>query len=393
MRRLTTPQTVPRRAPDTPRRSRRFIGFLLLLLLLAAVGFGGYVAGRKTAPVPLWDQIWFRAYTNRPLDTSAPGEGFWVTGYYVDYDRGSLEAVKLNAGHMDQVIVFGYGFDREGNVIGKDQDLIKGITAQPKRILLFGNLTNGNFDKDTAHAILTNREVQNRAILGILEKAEGLGVAGVQIDFENIPDGDRDAYTEFLRRLKAVLQQRNMTLSIAAAAKTRDTRTGWGGATDYAAIGQIVDHVYIMAYDEHWRGGEPGPVASLGWVENVIRYATGVIPAQKIVLGLPFYGYDWTAEPGKGTGTNKAFGAARMSRRMTEYAAKVIWDPVAGENKATFQNDDGERIAWYPDHRSVDAKLRLAYQYNLRGIAIWRVGFEPDDWWHLLGAFRLRPEK
>ncbi|MFZ5826649.1 MAG: glycosyl hydrolase family 18 protein [Bacillota bacterium] len=390
---MTTLQTTPRRAPATPRRPRRFIGFLLIVFLLAAMGFGGYVVGQKTAPVPLWDEIWFRAYTNRPLDTSAPGEGFWVTGYYVDYDRSSLEAVKLNAGHMDQVIVFGYGFDREGNVIGKDQDLIKGITAQPKRILLFGNLTNGSFDKDTAHAILTNMEVQNRAILGILEKAEKLGVAGVQIDFENIPDGDRDAYTEFLRKLKSLLQQRNMTLSIAAAAKTSDTRTGWGGATDYAAIGQIVDHFYIMAYDEHWRGGEPGPVASLGWVEKVIRYATGVMPSQKIVLGVPFYGYDWTAEPGKGTSTNKAFGAASMSRRMAQFGARVIWDPVAGENKATFKTDDGERIAWFPDHRSTDAKLRLAYQYNLKGIAIWRVGFEPDEWWHQLGAFRLKPTK
>ncbi|MFZ5817378.1 MAG: glycosyl hydrolase family 18 protein [Bacillota bacterium] len=390
---MTIPESLPQRAPAPPRRPRRFLGFMLLLLLLASVGLGGYFLGQRTAPLPLWDELWFRAYTNRPLDRSAPGDGFWVTGYYVDYDRSSLESVKLNAGHMDQVVIFGYGFDRQGNVQGKEQHLVRGITAQAKRILLFGNLTNGAFDRETAHAILTDRAVQDRAILGILEKADQLGVAGVQIDFENIADGDREAYTAFLRRLKEMLRSRNMSLSIAAAAKTADTRTGWGGATDYAAIGQIVDHFYIMAYDEHWRGGEPGPVASLGWVEKVIRYATGVMPAQKIILGVPFYGYDWTAEPGKGTGTNKAYGAAAMARRMEQLGARVIWDPVAGENKATFRTADGDRIAWYPDERSLDAKLRLAYQYNLKGIAIWRVGFEPDEWWHRLGGFRLKPEK
>ena len=58
-----------------------------------------------------------------------------------------------------------------------------------------------------------------------------------------------------------------------------------------------------------------------------------------------------------------------------------------------FLTDEGERIAWYPDERSLDAKLRLAYQYNLKGVAVWRVGLEPDEWWHRLGAFRLNPEK
>lgn len=391
---MTILERMSRRAPQPPRRSSRlWLLALLISIVVPVTAYGGYAAGLLTAPVPLWDSIWFRVYKERPLDTSAPGDGFWVTGYYVDYDRASLEAVKLNAGHMDQVVIFGYGFDRQGNVEGQDQDLVKGLTSQQKRILLFGNLTNGGFDEQTAHNILTDKAVQDRAIAGILEKSTKLGVAGVQIDFENIPHGDRDAYTAFLKRLKGELSAHNMSLSIAAAAKTRDTRTGWGGATDYAAIGQIVDQFYIMAYDEHWRGGEPGPVASLGWVEKVIRYAVGVMPAQKIVLGVPFYGYEWTAEPNRGTATNKALGSASMARRMEQVGAKVIWDPVVAENKATFKTDDGERIAWYPDQRSLDAKLRLAYQYNLKGIAIWRVGFEPNDWWHELGAFRLKPQK
>lgn len=365
----------------------------ILAALIPGVAFGGYRLGQRFSLAEVWDPLWLRVYTDRPLDMSSPGPGFWVAGYYVDYDRTSLEMVKRSAGHMDQIVIFGYGFDRQGNPIGRDQELIKGITGPQKRVLLFGNLTNGNFDKETAHAILTDPAVQDRAVAAMLKKSEELGTAGIQIDFENIPDRDRDAYTAFLRRLAGELHARKMTLSVAVAAKTRDTRTGWGGATDYAAIGQIADQVYIMAYDEHWRGGEPGPVASLGWTERVVRYATGVMPAQKIILGIPFYGYEWTAESRGDAKGNKAYGAPRLQRRAEEFGAKVTWDPVAGENVAIFKTDEGERIAWYPDERSVEAKLRLAYQYNLKGVSLWRLGFEPQEWWHRLGAFRLAPSK
>ncbi|HLN65429.1 MAG TPA: glycosyl hydrolase family 18 protein, partial [Symbiobacteriaceae bacterium] len=139
------------------------------------------------------------------------------------------------------------------------------------------------------------------------------------------------------------------------------------------------------------RGGEPGPVASLDWTERVIRYATGVMPAQKIVLGVPFYGYDWAADPK--TGSSRAYGEADMLKHLSDVGATAKWDPVAGENVVTYKSPQGDRVAWFPDQRSLDAKLKLAYQYNLKGIAVWRLGFEPDDWWSDMGAFRLHPAK
>lgn len=384
---------IPGRAP---RRRPPWVLWAVLVLMLAmlpAVAFGAYEVGRRFGAANLLDPLWMRAYLDQPLDTAGPGDGFWIAGYYVDYDRSSLEVIKRSAGHMDQIVLFGYGLDRQGNLVGQDQEIVRGITGQQKRILLFGNLTNGAFDKETAHAILTDATIRDRVIKAMLAKAIALPAAGIQIDFENIPETDREAYTAFLKQLKQELQAQHMTLTVAVAAKTSDTRTGWGGATDYVALGQIADQIYIMAYDEHWRGGEPGPVASLGWTEKVVRYATGVMPAQKIILGVPFYGYEWSAEPGAKAGGNRAYGSAAMSRRMSDLDAKVTWDPVAAENVAIVKTTDGDRIAWYPDERSLDAKLKLAYQYNLKGISLWRLGFEPQDWWNRLGAFRFSPSK
>lgn len=393
---MTQPVGAPQPSPVRPaRRGPRWVAWLLVVMaLLGAVGLAAYEAGSRFGAVRVWDPLLIRAYLNRPADTAPPGNGFWIAGYMVDYDQGSLQVVKTRANHMDQVVVFGYGFDRQGNLIGKDQSIVKGLVARSKRVILFGNLTDGSFDEKTAHAILTEKTVQDRAVANILVTARSLDVGGVQIDFENIAHADRDAYTAFLKRLKTELQPHDIHLSIAAAAKTSDTRTGWGGATDYAAIGQIVDYFYIMAYDEHWRGGEPGPVASLAWVERVIRYAISVMPSQKVVLGVPFYGYEWGVGPNADKSLNKAYSSSRMVRRINEYSATPKWDSVAGENVATFRTDDGgERIAWWPDHRSLDAKLKLAYQYNLRGVAAWRLGFEPDSWWEQMGSFRVKPGK
>lgn len=391
---MRSASTAPHGAPSVPRRPRRRFPLLLVIILLLAVGLGGFAAGRRSAPAtPGGRLLWLRSYLNLPADRTAPADGFWVAGYWLGDDSGSLQTAQAQVGRMDQLVLFGYGFDKEGNVTGADQELLRGITGRAKRVILFGNMGPSGFDKNVAHAILTNSSAQERAIRGILSKAQQLDAGGVQIDFEMIPDADRDAYTAFLGRLKDELRPHGQTLSVAVAAKTYDARDGWGGATDYAAVGRVVDYVYLMAYDEHWQGGEPGPVASLGWVERVVRYAIGVIPSQKVVLGLPLYGYEWSAEPGAGAATNKAYGPGRMERRTAQYGGQAQWSAEAGEVKAVFQTEDGQRVAWYPDRRSLEAKLRLAYQYNLKGVAFWRLGLEPDEWWEPIGAFRQNPAK
>ena len=369
--------------------------FLILAVLASvpAAAYVGYKVGRRYPQAALWDPLWIRAYGNRPIDPNGPHEGFWLAGYYVDYDRASLEMVRHTAEQMDQIVIFGYGLEKDGTVTGRDQEIIRGVTGPTKRVLLFANLTNGAFSQEVAHAILTDPAAQEKAIRGILGKCSMLGVAGVQIDFENIAASDRAAFTAFLKKLKQALSEQDLTLSVAVPAKTWDETTGWGGATDYAALGQIADQLYIMAYDEHFRGSEPGPIASLKWTEQVIRYATGKIPAQKIVLGVPFYGYEWTADPKGDPKTNRAYGVQALAQRVADAKGTVKWDAAAGENVATYKTDEGERIAWYPDQRSIEAKLKLAYQYNLKGVSLWRLGFEPEEWWEEMGNFRLHPTK
>ncbi|MCL4424148.1 MAG: glycosyl hydrolase family 18 protein [Firmicutes bacterium] len=372
--------------PVTPPSRRRTPLWLILLIFPAFLGalVAGHWVGSRWHQVQIWDPLWIRALLERPLDEGVPGAGFWVAGYYVDYDRHSLDSLRIRAPHLDQVVSFGYGATSDGQVIGRDPEILKGVTAGQKRVILFGNLTGGKFSRDTAQAILRDKAVQDLYIHGVLGKVAAQRASGVQIDFEGVAPEDRQRLTSFIQRLAAELRVKGLTLSMAVPAKVRDDpRSSWAGAFDYAALGQLVDQLFIMAYDEHYRGGEAGPVASLPWTEKVIRYAISVVPTKKILLGVPLYGYDWTA-----SGQGRAYGVKVMQDRLLQMGAEIRWDPVLGENVASYKAGDGEHVAWFPDERSLEAKLALAQKYNLKGVALWRLGFEPDQYWVQLGQAR-----
>lgn len=375
-------QATPRPAPGRarPRRGSRLLAALLILIGLSAAAVGGFYVGVASHEVPIWDPLWMRAYLGQPLDTSLPQAGPWVAGYYVDYDQASLRTLEIRAPHLDQVISFSYNVLADGRITGRDPEILRGITSPGKLVLLF---LNDKFSPQVANDLLQSPEARQNAIAGILAKVERFDAAGVQIDFEGVPPARRADLTAFIAELAAALGPRGRTLSMAVPAKTHDNpNNSWNGAFDYEALARHLDYLYIMAYDEHWRGGEPGPVASLPWVEQVVRYAISVMPTSKVLLGVPGYGYDWGPDGGR------AFGSKYMVQRLARLGAESQWDPIMGEVVARYTQDGQTHVVWYPDERSLAAKLRLARLYNLKGIALWRLGFESDEAWIQMGAFR-----
>src|SRR5207248_9670661 len=120
-------------------------------------------------------------------------------------------------------------------------------------------------------------------------------------------------------------------LALALPAKSQDVTTGWAGAYDYAALGGQADLITIMAYD--WRGAwsGPGPVAPYDWVEQVLAFATSQIPAEKVLLGLAFYGYDWNTT----SGGARSLSYAQAARLADRYRVPIALDPAT--RSATFR--------------------------------------------------------
>ncbi len=368
------------------KRRRSPVLAALLLVLLAGATAAGYQLGLNQRELPYWDPLVLRAAFNRPIDTALPGTGPWVAGYYVPYDSKSLRAVQSRAVNLDQVITFSYGVGPDGSLSGADPDVLRGIIRGEKTILLFANIVDGKFSADAVRILLSNPSARATAIRNIVTKVEQRGAAGAQMDFEAVPNSQRAELTAMIRDLGQALREKGKTLSIAVPAKTADNpRSTWSGAFDYAALGEAADQIYIMAYDQHYKGGPPGPVASLPWTEQVVRYAVYTIPAGKIMLGIPGYGYDW------GQSGTKARGWPAMLEHLKQMNAEIKWDGNMAENVATYGGEE-PRTVWFPDERSVAAKFKLAQSYNLKGIALWRLGFESDDYWTQVFGFHSDPQ-
>jgi spore germination protein YaaH len=155
-----------------------------------------------------------------------------------------------------------------------------------------------DWSRSVGKAALNNREQLSQ---GIAEAIALYDLDGVNIDIENVTSEEREAYVDFVRLLRALLPE-GKTVVVSVAANPWGWTTGWQGSYDYAGLSEYCDYLMVMAYDEHYYGGPAGPVSSLSYVENALKYAVSLVPKDKIVLGLPFYGRIWSNAGGFRTG-------------------------------------------------------------------------------------------
>jgi len=214
---------------------------------------------------------------------------------------------------------------------------------------------------------------------------------GINIDIENVTEFERDQYTAFVAMLRAKIPA-TKEVSVAVAANPNGWVTGWQGSYDYTALANNSDHLMIMAYDEHWHGSTVGPVSSINFVENTIKYALTKTTADKIVIGLPFYGRVWSAD---NTFNGDGITLDTVNKMIGLYNATVTYDIVAQSAKAVFNVNPSDQVStlngntltpgtytiWYENDASIQAKMALVNKYNLKGVGAWALGQEPSTIW------------
>lgn len=246
--------------------------------------------------------------------------------------------------------------------------------------MLYGNGIQG---RDVAHRILSDPQKRWSLVMNIFYLLRDNGFDGVEIDIEDIYPGDSQLFNQFMAELAAQLKPAGYYISVALPAKFSDTpNTSWGDSFDYATIGHHADQVVVMAYDEHGAYSDPGPIASLPWVEKVVQYTVSKIPAQKVLLGIPAYGFDWNCDGGtpRYISYNLAMEIARW------YGIPINWDTKTEVPYFRYTDENGSRHeVWFENASSWAGKLDLVAKYNLKGAAIWRLGMEDPDSWRVIG--------
>jgi len=328
------------------------------------------------------------SYDPSPASVSPhPKSGRYVAAWMpTDWDtaeaRSSFEA---NLDILDEVSPIWYEMRSNGTLLvlggARDETLIR--LAHQADVLVLPCLTNG-FDPERTGYTLGNPERRSAFVRRILAEVEEYGYDGIDIDFEAVPAAERDEFTAFIRELAAGLHEKGRLLSVAIHARTGEKGGAPGAqAQDWAALGQSVDRFRIMTYDYHWRGGGPGPIAPIYWVQEVIEYARTQVDPAKIELGVPFYGYDWVGGEGSGVRWSEIQALLEAHRPRVNL---MEWDErgEVAESWFTYRDRDGQHTVWFASRRSLEAKLELLVQYDLAGIAIWRLGGEDPAYWEAI---------
>ncbi|HYA21740.1 MAG TPA: glycosyl hydrolase family 18 protein, partial [Thermoproteota archaeon] len=252
-------------------------------------------------------------------------------------------------------------------------------TARNESVMVLPLIANRDFDRTIVHGILSDAQARDSVIDQIDRFVESGGYDGVNIDFEDVPEGDRDLLTQFMQLLANRLRPKGKLITMDVPAKTSDTTIGWAGPYDYEALGRTCDLVILMVYDYHWSGGAPGAVSPLDWFEDVLRYSTSVIPTNKLMIGIPFYGYDW---PSGGTASGVSF---QQALGIAAQAGKPVrFSNGSGEYTFSYSKDGVNHEVWFQGAKSTELRLQVMERYGLNQVAAWCIGQEDPRTWEVI---------
>ncbi len=310
-----------------------------------------------------------------------------VVAYYAERNLYAWKTLLTESRRLSWIITTNYSFvDLRGNLRGSHDPTVVTMTHRLGSKVQFrvANLAGGGFDRDIAHAILTQPAPHARALASVLRVLDVHNYDGVNLDFENVSPKDRNALTLFATKLSTAVRSRGKTLSIAVPGTTSDQPdNNWSGAFDLVALGRVSDAIIVMAYDEHWSTSSPGPVAALPWVEAVVQHTARQVGREKLLLGVAFYGYDWPKRGyAEGVSMREAVSRATIAR------TPILWDT---RGHVPYYKT-AHRTVYFEDAYSIEAKLTLATRQRLAGIAAWRLGHELPEVWDLLATYQQDPQ-
>ena len=254
--------------------------------------------------------------------------------------------------------------------------------AHAAGLQVWGLINNFSSDVDTV-TLLFSTKARRKMVEYLVEDALRLGLEGINLDFEYIREETGSSYVQFARELSIACRKNKLILSIDV-----PVPMDFNYFYDYEELGTVADYVIMMGYDEHYVGSDAGSVASLSFEENGITGMLTNIPAEKIISGVPFYTRIWytvTYSDGSTAVNSESIGMQTVENTLETYGLTPTWDDASGQYYVAWNTDDGVLCEiWIENEESLAKKARLVDQYQLGGIAAWRLGYERASIWKVL---------
>ena len=360
---------------------RRFAGFVLLLSgLFSSVS----------------------CYAQTPSASLATASGnpkvlFWMSN--------GLASVSSFLQHKDKIGIISptwYQINGDGLVTGEPQPVVlkaaheNGVVLLPLFAL---------FNPEKAHHLVSDLRAQDEMNQAFLRECKENGYAGINFDIEDVLWTDRDALSAMVKRTADVLHQAGLLVTIdvvpGAPGHAGETDFGrwifeeWRGAYDLKALGEAVDLICLMTYDQSTHWTTPGPVGGWIWTKKNLDYALRTVPPQKLSLGIAAYGYRWyTGDPGVNKKdkapnvTSDYISTATAHALRDTYGGKEEWDEADHTPWFFFYRDDMREWVFYTDRRAFMDRYGLARAEHLEGVCSWVLGEEDPEIWPALPKAR-----
>ena len=305
-----------------------------------------------------------------------------VIGWVVDWNvEKAIQTIENNPNKFSEISWFAYHLTPENTFTTKEtefntvKDIAERYNIDLSVTLRDDKAKSGPFINDS-----DKRRIQEDEIIQIIKEGN---IKKLIIDYENgMPAGLE--YATFVSELKnKIVADSEITWSveISVALTCDQTKSG------YEQLIDLADRTIMMAYDEHYKPDDPGPIAEYSWVEEHIENAINAnVPKEKLILGIPNYYYAWEKQS---DGTYN-FTSGTYDTLMNEYSESDIqWD---FENRVPYIVD-GDKQIWLENAKSTGEKAKLALEYGLSGIAFWYVGGEDPDTYENLDMVISTPSK
>ncbi|PZO77599.1 MAG: polysaccharide deacetylase [Sphingomonas hengshuiensis] len=370
--------------------ARRGVALLIVAVVLAAIAFATtLVLTPRTLGMPLpFARRHGEAFAPRGDGlarhgrwlprTTAPAPGSPLTiGFYVPDTAGGLSALQRHMAGLDWVVpayVTVVGQQMHAVDDPRLTQLLSSARHAPKLLPMVQNLTDQNWDGAGAARMLADPQARAAVVAQLAGYVQAHHAGGLVMDYESLPAAAAARYPAFLAQLHAALPK-GAVLAVTAPAGDPDWRLG--------DVARAVDRVILMAYDEHWESGSPGPIASQPWFVGQVEQAIRQVGRDKLVVALGSYAYDWHDGGADALSIEEAWLAAHDS------SAQIGFDRASGNAGLAYDDERGSRHqVWMLDAATSWNELAALRRLGIDDVALWRLGSEDAGIWNDLTAFR-----
>ena len=231
--------------------------------------------------------------------------------------------------------------------------------------------------------LLNSYESREAIIENLIDVCERYDLDGINIDFENMYQRDKDVFSRFMIELTPRMKDIGVVTSVDVTAP--DGAPNWSLCYDRTVLGNTVDYIIFMAYDQNGTSStKPGTTAGYNWVETNLKkfIQTYEVPSEKIILGIPFYTRLWT-ETADGDVESIAIPMTRIENEISNNATKT-WNDTLKQYYVEFTSGSVTKKIWIEDLESIAKKVSLVSKYNLAGVSAWEKDMELDEVWEVI---------